>query len=57
MTVDVIDKDLHFPVECGDANALKLEKYLTLLTTTGVTQFSSFRIHFGISWDAETSSA
>lgn len=28
--VDVIDKDLAYPVECGDTNALKLEKYLTL---------------------------
>lgn len=31
--VDVIDKDLHFPIECGDTNALKLEKYLTIPTT------------------------
>lgn len=31
--VDVIDKDLRFPVECGDTNALKLEKYLALSTT------------------------
>ena len=31
--VDVIDKDLHFPTECGDTNALKLEKYLALPTT------------------------
>lgn len=31
--VDVIDKDLHCPVECGDTNALKLEKYLALSTT------------------------
>lgn len=31
--VDIIDKDLRFPVECGDTNALKLEKYLTLSTT------------------------
>lgn len=31
--VDVIDKDLHFPVECGDTNALKLEKYLALPST------------------------
>lgn len=31
--VDVIDKDLHFPAECGDANALKLEKYLGLTGT------------------------
>lgn len=31
--VDVIDKDLRFPVECGDTNALKLEKYLALPTT------------------------
>jgi len=28
--VDVIDKDLSFPVECGDTNALKFEKYLLL---------------------------
>lgn len=28
--VDVIDKSLYFPVECGDTNALKLEKYLIL---------------------------
>ncbi|EKD84799.1 MAG: hypothetical protein ACD_38C00158G0008 [uncultured bacterium] len=31
--VDVIDKDLHFPVECGDTNVLKLEKYLFLPAT------------------------
>lgn len=31
--VDVIDKDLHFPTECGDTNALKLEKFLVLHTT------------------------
>lgn len=31
--VDVIDKDLSYPTECGDTNALKLEKYLGLLTT------------------------
>lgn len=31
--VDVIDKSLHFPAECGDTNALKLEKYLALSTT------------------------
>ena len=31
--VDVIDKDLRFPTECGDTNALKLEKYLILPTT------------------------
>ena len=31
--VDVIDKDLHFPTECGDCNALKLEKYLYLPST------------------------
>lgn len=31
--VDVIDKDLHFPTECGDTNALKLEKFLALPTT------------------------
>lgn len=30
---DVIDKGLQFPTECGDTNALKLEKYLTLPTT------------------------
>ncbi|MBI2196786.1 hypothetical protein HYU45_04230 [Candidatus Daviesbacteria bacterium] len=30
--VDVIDKDLRFPAECGDTNALKLEKYLILPT-------------------------
>lgn len=31
--VDVIDKDLHFPIECGDTNSLKLEKYLLLSST------------------------
>lgn len=31
--VDVIDKDLSYPTECGDTNALKLEKYLSLPTT------------------------
>lgn len=31
--VDVIDIDLHFPTECGDTNALKLEKYLSLPST------------------------
>ncbi len=31
--VDVIDKDLHFPVECGDTSALKLEKFLALPST------------------------
>lgn len=31
--VDVIDKNLHFPIECGDTNALKLEKYLSLSFT------------------------
>lgn len=31
--VDVIDKDLHFPAECGSTNALKLEKYLALPST------------------------
>lgn len=31
--VDVIDKDLSCPTECGDTNALKLEKYLSLPTT------------------------
>lgn len=31
--VDVIDKDSHFPVECGDTNALKLEKFLYLPST------------------------
>lgn len=31
--VDVIDKDLCYPTECGDTNALKLEKYLVLPTT------------------------
>lgn len=31
--VDVIDKNLRFPIECGDTNALKLEKYLALSTT------------------------
>lgn len=30
---DVIDKNLYYPVECGDTNALKLEKYLTLPST------------------------
>jgi len=28
--VDVIDRDLNFPTECGNTNALKLEKYLSL---------------------------
>lgn len=27
--VDVIDRSLTTPVECGDTNALKLEKYLS----------------------------
>lgn len=31
--VDVIDKDLRYPTECGGTNALKLEKYLGLPTT------------------------
>ncbi len=31
--VDVIDEDLCFPTECGDTNALKLEKYLSLPNT------------------------
>jgi len=31
--VDVIDKNLHLPTECGDTNALKLEKYLALPAT------------------------
>lgn len=31
--VDVIDKNLRFPSECGSTNALKLEKYLTTPTT------------------------
>lgn len=31
--VDVIDKDLWYPTECGDTNALKLEKYLGLPNT------------------------
>lgn len=31
--VDVIDKDLRFPAECGDTNVLKLEKFLALPTT------------------------
>lgn len=31
--VDVIDKTLHYPVECGDTNALKLEKFLALHST------------------------
>jgi len=31
--VDVIDKNLWFPTECGDTNAMKLEKYLMLPTT------------------------
>ncbi|MBI2019113.1 hypothetical protein HYS95_00400 [Candidatus Daviesbacteria bacterium] len=31
--VDVIDKDLYFPAECGSTNALKLEKYLAIPTT------------------------
>lgn len=26
--VDVIDREFHFPVECGDTNASKLESYL-----------------------------
>lgn len=34
--VDVIDKGLHFPTECGDTNALKLEKYLSLPSTKKV---------------------
>lgn len=28
--VDVIDRLLRFPIECGDTNALKFEKYLSL---------------------------
>lgn len=32
--VDVIDADLHFPCECGDTNAIKLEKYFEIPTTT-----------------------
>lgn len=28
--VDVIDTTMHYPTECGDTNALKLEKYLFL---------------------------
>lgn len=31
--VDVIDKNFYFPVECGDTNALKLEKFLYLPPT------------------------
>ena len=31
--VDVIDEGLCFPTECGDTNALKLEKYLMQPTT------------------------
>ncbi|MBI2599330.1 hypothetical protein HYW43_00215 [Candidatus Daviesbacteria bacterium] len=31
--VDVIDRNLKFLIECGDTNALKLEKYLALPTT------------------------
>lgn len=31
--VDVVDEDLCFPSECGDTNALKLEKYLSLPST------------------------
>lgn len=31
--VDVIDKSLCYPTECGDTNALKLEKYLALPAT------------------------
>ncbi len=31
--VDVIDKDLYFPTECGDTNALKLENYLSFSTS------------------------
>lgn len=31
--VDVIDKNLCFPIECGDTNALKLEKFLYLPAT------------------------
>lgn len=31
--VDVIDKGLHYPVECGSTNALKFEKYLQLSST------------------------
>lgn len=34
--VDVIDKDLHYPTECGDTNALKLERYLALPNTKKV---------------------
>lgn len=33
LEVDVIDKGLHFPTECGGTNALKLEKYLSLPAT------------------------
>lgn len=31
--VDVIDKNLNFPIECGDTSAIKLEKYLALPNT------------------------
>lgn len=31
--VDVVDKDTNFPTECGDTNALKMEKYLALPST------------------------
>lgn len=31
--VDVIDKNLNYPAECGDTNALKLEKFLNLFET------------------------
>lgn len=31
--IDIIDEGLCFPIECGDTNALKLEKYLSLPNT------------------------
>lgn len=31
--VDVVDRNLHYPIECGDTNSLKLEKYLQLYST------------------------
>src|SRR3989344_6558544 len=30
--VDLIDKGLHYPIECGDTSPIKLEKYLNLDT-------------------------
>ena len=31
--VDVIDRNLNYPIECGDTSAIKLEKYLYLPST------------------------